>query len=162
MSKNKLFVVMGVSGVGKTTVGRLLAEKLILPFLDADDFHPKENIEKMSSGVPLNDDDRYGWLLALNKVLQQHQKGGAVLACSALKEKYRDLISKGLATSVTFVFLEGTYAQLLERLRERKGHFMPPELLKSQLETLEPPQSAIKIGISHTPDKIVEQITRQL
>ena len=162
MKKNKLFVVMGVSGVGKTTVGRLLAGTLAIPFIDADDFHPKENIEKMSSGIPLNDDDRYGWLLALNKVLQQHQKDGAVLACSALKEKYRNLIRKGLEKYVTFVFLEGTYTQLQERLQERKGHFMPPKLLKSQLETLEPPKSAIKVAISHTPDEIVEQIIRQL
>ena len=162
MNNAKLLVVMGVSGVGKTTVGSLLAEALTLPFIDADDFHPKENIEKMASGIPLNDDDRHDWLLALNEVLLKHKSTGAVLACSALKEKYRELLSNGIAKYVTFVFLEGTYAQLQERLQERKGHFMPAELLKSQLETLEPPKSAIKIAISYTSDEIVEQIIRQL
>ncbi len=160
MKKDELFVIMGVSGVGKTTVGKLLADTLALPFIDADDFHPKENIAKMASGMPLNDNDRHQWLLNLNGVLLEHQKMGAVLACSALKEKYRDLLSSGLKKSLRFILLEGSFEQLKQRLQARKGHFMPAELLTSQLETLEPPKNAIKVSISHTPDEIVAQIIR--
>ncbi len=160
MKKDELFVVMGVSGVGKTTVGKLLANALTLPFIDADDFHPKENIAKMASGIPLNDNDRHQWLLNLNGVLLEHQKTGAVLACSALKEKYRDLLNSGLKKPLRFILLEGSFEQLKQRLQARKGHFMPAKLLTSQLETLEPPQNAIKVSISHTPDEIVAQIIR--
>lgn len=162
MQKVRLFVVMGVSGVGKTTIGKLLAKELTLPFIDADDFHPKENIAKMSSGIPLNDEDRQTWLIALNKVLVQHQQTGAILACSALKESYRGMIAKGIEDTITFIFLSGTFEQLQERIRQRKDHFMPSGLLKSQFETLEPPEKAIEVSISLTPNEVIQQIKSQL
>ena len=162
MGRNKLFVVMGVSGSGKTTVGRMLGTILEHPFIDGDDLHPQENIKKMASGAPLNDEDRYNWLLKLNETLQNHQQSGVILACSALKEKYRELLRKGLGNTVTFVYLEASYDLVKSRMAQRTEHFMPLELLQSQFETLEPPKGAITVSISFPPEEIVKQIIRQL
>ena len=150
-------IVMGVSGSGKTTIGKKLAEKLGWPFFDADDFHPRENVAKMVAGIPLNDQDRAGWLAALSKLIQQETSAGnsGVLACSALKESYRQVLSCG---QVRFVYLKGTYELILARMASRGGHFMKPAMLVSQFATLEEPSSALTVDISLPEDEIVQAI----
>ncbi|MEL7089040.1 MAG: gluconokinase, partial [Planctomycetota bacterium] len=130
------WVVMGVSGCGKSTVGRALAEALRTDFYDADDFHPEANVAKMASGQPLNDDDRGPWLDRLSELLRD--RPGAVLACSALKKAYRDRLSRG-GDAVRFAHLHADFSTLQDRMLGRDDHFMPAALLKSQLDTLEPP-----------------------
>lgn len=149
---------MGVSGCGKSTVGQLLANELKIPFFDGDDFHPSENITKMESGIPLNDDDRKGWLESLNQLAIKHAASGAVIACSALKELYRVQLSHQLDKTMMFVYLEGTFEEINNRLKQRTGHYMPANLLKSQFDTLEPPTNALRISISKTPEKQVSEI----
>jgi carbohydrate kinase (thermoresistant glucokinase family) len=156
-SKHILFV-MGVSGSGKSTIGKLLASALGYPFFDGDDFHPDHNIKKMAAGKPLNDEDRYEWLLALNELAKNHTSKGAVIACSALKESYRDLLQKGIDTKVHYIYLKGSFEEILERLQQRKEHFMPLELLQSQFEALSPPKNAIVVEIKEQPEKIVDSI----
>lgn len=151
---NSTYVIMGVSGSGKTTIGKLLATHLRLPFLDADDFHPKENIEKMTEGIPLNDTDRWPWLEQLRKQLT-NQVSGAVLACSALKESYRNILSEN--NEVVFIYLEGDYDTIFERMKQR-NHFMKPELLASQFKDLEPPTHAISVPINKTEEEILSEI----
>lgn len=143
----KAIVVMGVSGSGKTTVAKKLAKKLNYFFYDADDFHPKANIEKMSRGVPLNDDDRLPWLESLRDLLQKNLKFGkpTIMACSALKKSYRDILRQ--AGKVKIVYLKGDFETIYSRMQERK-HFMKPEMLKSQFADLEEPNNAIEIDIS--------------
>jgi len=149
-----IYVIVGVSGSGKTAVGRALAERLGLPFYDADDFHPPANVAKMSGGVPLEDADREPWLRTLaGKIREWNAAGGAVLACSALKEKYRQLLRQGGA--VTFVFLEVSKELLAQRLRQRKGHFMPASLLESQLASLEVPTDALRVDGSGSVEAVV-------
>ena len=161
--KPRIIYIMGVSGSGKTTIGKELAEKMDMPFFDGDDFHPIANKEKMRSGIPLTDEDREGWLIAINrKAKEQEKKDGAVIACSALKEKYRKLLSKGISDSVYWVFLQGSFELIKERMQERKEHFMPPSLLASQFDTLEIPKNAIKADISKTPDEIVASIISEI
>ena len=129
-------VLFGVSGSGKTTLGKSLADYLNAPFYDADDFHPPLNIEKMKSGIPLHDTDRYPWLHALgDQVVRRHEDGRVILACSALKSEYREL----LATygPICFYLIEGNFELISNRLEQRDGHFMPPSLLRSQFESLE-------------------------
>lgn len=154
-----IYYIMGVSGSGKTTIGTMLAKKLNLPFFDADSFHPAENIEKMSLGKPLNDQDRVGWLQAIhNKAVEiLNRGGGAVITCSALKEVYRQTISDGIADSVKWVILNGEYDLIKKRMDER-SHFMPPALLKSQFETLETPDYGIHVSIEKTPEEIISEI----
>jgi carbohydrate kinase (thermoresistant glucokinase family) len=154
-------VVMGICSCGKTLIGRMLAEKLGLPFYDADDFHSKENIKKMKSQIPLNDNDRFPWLNAMaQKMTEWEKKGGAVLACSALKESYRQILRTG--PSVQFVFLKGTKEIIRQRMKNRKDHFMPSSLIDSQLDTLEEPADAITINIAKTPQEIVNEILKKL
>lgn len=157
-----VIVVMGVSGSGKTEIGKLLSKELSRPFFDGDDFHPEANIKKMSSGNPLNDDDRKEWLIQLNKLAMEHKHTGAVIACSALKKNYRSLLRAGMGSCLAFVYLEGSFDLIKSRLSKRKGHFMPLDLLKSQFDTLEPPSKAIKVSIDETPEKIVKEIVKQL
>lgn len=153
---------MGVSGVGKTTIGKHLAAQLQLSFYDADDFHPKANIDKMSNGIPLQDKDRWPWLDHIAAQMPIWVGQGAILACSALKEVYRKrLVPSEFQKNVQWIYLEGTYNTIKERLVKRKGHFFNPELLKSQFETLEPPLYGLKIDISNTIDKIIQKITNQ-
>ena len=131
-----VYVLFGVSGSGKTTLGKSLADYLNAPFYDADDFHPPLNIEKMKSGIPLNDTDRYPWLHALgDQVVRRHEDGSAILACSALKSEYREL----LATygPIRFYLIEGSFELISSRLEQRDDHFMPHSLLRSQYESLE-------------------------
>ena len=148
---------MGVSGCGKTTVGRALAERLDATFLDADDFHPAINVEKMRSGTPLNDDDRAPWLATLNRELRERSLGGerVVLACSALKLRYREAITAQLA-HVEWIFLDGSFEMIAERVRSRAHHYMPESLLCSQFEALERPDSAICISVELTTAEQVE------
>ncbi len=149
---------MGVTGCGKTTVGKLLADQLGWEFYDADDFHPPQNVEKMRSGIPLNDEDRIPWLEALANLI--HQTGpecGFVLACSALKHDYRKLLRVGLKP-VQFVYLKGTSDLIRERLEARRGHYMNPKLLRSQFDTLEEPKDALYVDIAPEPEEIVASI----
>ena len=154
-----VIIVMGVSGCGKTTVGKLLAERLGLPFYDADDFHPIENVEKMKSGEPLNDADRHPWLASLSWEIEKWNMGsGAVLACSALKENYRSILRPKDTEEVHFVYLKGTEELIHNRLKNRKDHYMPPDLLRSQFEALEEPDDALVVSIEKSPEEIVDEI----
>lgn len=153
-----MYLIMGVSGCGKSTIGRLLAKDLSIPFFDGDDYHPASNIKKLSEGIPLNDDDRHGWLVELNLLAKQHLLHGAVIACSALKEKYRKTLRKDIEDKVCLIYLEGSIKEIRERLTNRKDHFMPAALLKSQFDTLEPPSDAITVAISLPPEDIVDNI----
>lgn len=149
---------MGVSGSGKTTIGRLLAQELGLPFFDADDFHSDANRLKMSRGIPLDDDDRVEWLGALKAVLEEN--ADCVLACSALKEAYRGILR--VDTGVRFVHLRGSYGQIEARMALRREHYMPVQLLKSQFEALEEPADAFSVDITHTPQEIAAIIRKGL
>jgi gluconokinase len=150
---------MGVSGAGKTTIGKLLALRLGCDFLDADEFHPPQNVAKMASGVPLTDADRLPWLESLNRMLAE--KPRAVLACSALKASYRDILARGLA-DCRFVHLRGDIELIRARLAERRHRYMPASLLESQFATLEPPRGAIDVEISAGPEDCVEAIASRL
>jgi carbohydrate kinase (thermoresistant glucokinase family) len=162
VDKRRIFYIMGVSGCGKSTIGRELARTLSLPFFDGDDYHPEENIAKMSEGLPLNDQDRKVWLEALNNLAGKHQQNGAVIACSALKKTYRDILNENILPPPVWVYLEGSYETILNRLQQRKGHFMPTALLKSQFDILEAPEEAIKVSVTQTPEEIVAEILKQL
>jgi gluconokinase len=152
---------MGVVGAGKTTVGRLLAERLGWCFADADDFHPVANVEKIRQGIPLDDSDRAPWLSALrDAILHWNAKGqDAVLACSALKRKYRDVLR---VSGVHFVYLKGDFELIEQRLRNRSGHFASDSILKSQFEDLEKPADAITVEIDKTPEALVTEIITRL
>ena len=158
MDKPLIYIVMGVSGCGKSTIGKLLAATLKIPFFDGDDFHPEANVQKMASGLPLNDEDRKGWLQKLNEIAIEHKASGAVIACSALKETYRNTLKENLEQQMVFVYLKGTFEEINARLKERQGHYMPIELLKSQFETLEAPADEIQVSINHSPDEIISEI----
>ena len=151
-------LVMGVSGCGKTTIGRKLAVALGLPFIEGDKYHSADNRSKMASGEPLTDADRLPWLSTLSRMLAEHEStGGSVLACSALKESYRAILRSGLAGRLEIVWLDGSREVLLARVSHRPGHFFPPELLDSQLRTLEPPLPAIRLNIGLSIDELVER-----
>lgn len=154
-------IVMGVAGSGKTTVGRLLATELGWVFADADDFHSAANRAKMSAGQPLNDDDRKPWLNSLRLQIDRwlDEKTDAVLACSALKESYRQILLSGKG-GVRLVYLYGDKQLIFARLNQRSNHYMPPTLLDSQLATLEPPQDALKLDVVATPPELVAMIRK--
>lgn len=151
-------VLMGVSGSGKTTIGKALAEATNGKFFDADDFHPPENLEKMRAGIPLTDADRWDWLERLKKLIAKQDDGWVFLACSALKESYRAVLESG-GKDVRFVFLNGNKALIRERMKECRGHFMPGALLDSQFETLEIPRDALVVDVSESPEMLVRQIS---
>jgi carbohydrate kinase (thermoresistant glucokinase family) len=156
-----IIVVMGICSSGKTLIGKMLAERLSLNFYDADDYHPSSNIRKMSSQIPLKDDDRLPWLKSMaDQIPQWESKGGAVLACSALKESYRKILKSG--GSVRFVFLKGTKEVVLERMKDRKDHFMPTSLVDSQLQILQEPNNAVTVDIANTPEDIIHEILKEL
>jgi gluconokinase len=154
---------MGVSGCGKTAVGERLSQGLGLPFYDGDDFHPAENIAKMAQGIPLDDEDRRPWLRALNKLIQKHLAEGRslVLACSALKQAYRDQLSQGNPNTL-FIYLKGDFDLIYTRMQERAGHYMKAEMLRSQIEALEEPTGALVIDIHQDIDTINTQIMKSL
>jgi gluconokinase len=160
MKTPKTLIVMGVSGCGKSFIGAKVAQSLGGVFEDGDDFHPASNIEKMASGTPLTDDDRDPWLDILREriVLNQGQAACYVLACSALKQSYRDRLQGDDAPeTLVFVYLEGS-KELIRQRMEARDHFMPPALLDSQFATLERPGDAIVVAIELTPDEIVNAI----
>ena len=161
-----LYVVMGVSGSGKTTIGAKLARARNLAFLEGDDLHPAQNVERMAAGIPLTDDDRRPWLLAIAGQLRDAKRAGMglVVTCSALKRSYRDLLRSVGAADVHFVYLKATRAILVERLANRRDHFMPPALLDSQLTTLEEPapdEHAWVCDIREAPDAIVADLVKR-
>ena len=158
-----VIVVMGVSGSGKSSVAAELADRLSLPFLDGDDFHPQSNRDKMSQGIPLTDDDRWPWLdilgAAINNTAAEH--GGAIATCSALRRVYRNRLTKAIDLPVVYVHLTGCRETLLKRMQARKNHYMPPSLLDSQLATLEDPEPdepVITLSIEPPVTEIVAQL----
>lgn len=161
MTSPRIFIIMGVSGCGKSTLGQQLAQQLGWDFFDADDFHPPANVAKMANGVPLTDADRAPWLAALRELLLARlgAEAPAVLACSALKQRYRDeLLAQQPA--VQFIYLQGDFATFYQRLTARV-HYMPPTLLQSQFEALEPPAHALTLDATLPMAALIAAITRQ-
>ena len=163
----RLIVVMGVSGCGKSSVGMALAAKMSKPFLDADDYHPPANVAKMSRGVPLTDADRWPWLDRFAMALTQRADASEVVvsACSALRKSYREQLSASAGEPILFVYLNGSRAQIAERLAGRKHHFMPAELLDSQFATLEPPsvdENVLVVDIGPPVDVLTDNILKAL
>jgi len=158
-------IIWGVAGVGKTTIGELLAQELGWKFYDADDFHSAANIDKMQRGIPLTDEDRQPWLETLRKVIEQSlaENDNAVLACSALKQKYRDRLR--VSEQVKFVFLHGSRDRIAEQLKRRRGHFVDPKLLDSQFADLEEPkpsEHAVTVELGDDPPELVQKIKMSL
>lgn len=154
----KLVVVMGVAGSGKTTVGAMLAEAMDCAFLDGDSLHSARNVEKMSRGMALTDADRAPWLAAIHaRLLDSFSRGESlVVACSALKESYRAVLAEGIP--IAWIYLKGDAELVRSRLQSRRGHYMKPELLASQFETLEEPSGAFVVDASLPPGMILEQV----
>ena len=157
-----ILIVMGVVGAGKTTVGRLLAEQLRYEFADADDFHPQANIDKISHGIALSDEDREPWLERLRERILEWDADGtnAVLACSALKSSYREKLKAG--RDLRFIYLKGSAELIAQRLASRHGHFAGKSILGSQMADLEEPGDAVTVDIGGTPPEIAAQIRRKL
>lgn len=159
-----IVLVMGVSGSGKSTIGRSLADRLDAAFLEADDFHPAANVAKMAGGEPLTDEDRWPWLEALADGIRRARDGGhtVVVACSALKQVYRDRLLTGQREEARVVHLAGEPALIARRMAARSDHFMPPSLLATQIATLESPTNAVTVDIAAPPDALVETILNAL
>lgn len=160
-----LYVVMGVSGSGKSVIGAALARALDIDFVEGDDYHPAENVERMAAGIPLSDDDRVQWLRSLaNRIREAKDVGtGLVVSCSALKRSYRDML-RAAAPALRFVFLKGERALIAERLAGRRGHYMPPSLLASQFATLEEPspdEDAWVCDIRQSPQSLVAALAAE-
>ncbi len=158
-----LYVMMGVCGSGKSLIGARLARALDIAFVEGDDLHPPANVKRMAAGMPLTDADRHAWLIAIAARLREAQRAnvGLVVSCSALKRRYRDLLRSGGAAAARFVYLAGSRALLAERLANRRGHFMPPALLESQLAILEEPspdEHAWVCDIREAPDAIIADL----
>jgi gluconokinase len=158
-----VLILMGPMGCGKTTVGKMLAEKLRWPFYDADDFHPKENVEKMRAGIALTDEDRKIWLEALHGMIQGWLERGqnTILACSALKQTYREALGVN-QTTVRTIYLKGSYDLIRKRIEERHHPYMDKDLLRSQFNTLEEPTEGLWVDISPAPEKIVRSLLENL
>jgi gluconokinase len=158
-----VIITMGVEGTGKTTIGKMLAEKLGWKFYDADDYHPKRNIEKMRRGIPLNDEDRWPWLKEVRKVIDSslNLNEPSIIACSALKSSYRQYL-KQQNDKIIFVYLKGDKNTISKRLALRKGHFAGTQLLESQLQTLEEPECVLTCDISRQPEVITDYIIEKL
>lgn len=160
--RGESYILMGVSGSGKSLIGAKTAAVLGAKFIDGDDLHPAKNIDKMSASIPLTDEDRLPWLERLNdasySLYKKNETG--LIVCSALKKRYRDILRKG-SPNVRFLWLDGDYETILERMAKRQGHFMPVELLKSQFAALERPEQeeddVMRVDINHEVDNVVEQ-----
>jgi len=163
MKTFRFFIVMGVSGSGKTSVGKSLAKHLGWDFYDADDFHPPENVTKMAKAVPLTDFDRAPWLAALHVLISSSltQNRPGVLACSALKERYRQKLLEG-NDGVRLIYLKGSYDLIWSRMSARKDHYMKPHMLQSQFETLEEPANALTVDITSSVNEIVKVILQNM
>jgi gluconokinase len=150
---------MGVAGSGKSTIGKILSDRIGWNFYDGDDFHTAANLEKMSHGIPLNDEERQDWLLALKDLINNltNQNSNAILACSALKENYRQILQDN-HQNIIWVYLKGSYEQIYSRIKQRQDHFFSANLLKSQFATLEEPKADLTIDISLNQKAIVEEI----
>ncbi|MBC5837457.1 NADP-dependent phosphogluconate dehydrogenase [Flavobacterium muglaense] len=160
---NNVIFIMGVSGCGKSTVGQLLSKRLKVTFFDGDDFHPQSNVDKMSNGVPLNDEDRYGWLVTLNKLAKETlESNSCVIVCSALKQSYRDILSTDIQNQTKWIHLAGSFDQILDRINKRENHYMQSDLLQSQFDILEEPLNALEIKIDLKPEDIVEIIAKKM
>jgi gluconokinase len=162
-----LIVVMGVAGSGKTTIASGLAEKLGVPFVEGDSLHPTANVKKMAGGVPLTDDDRWPWLEAIGERMEVERVTGhgVVVSCSALKHVYRDCLRKKVNGKVQFILLDGSRELITDRMKQRKGHFMPPALLDSQFATLEKPtpdEHAVVLDISHAVPALLAEAARSI
>ncbi len=154
---NLVIYIIGVSGCGKTTIGQALSKETAIPFYDGDDFHPVENIQKMQAGNALTDEDRWGWLAAINRFAQEKNKAhGLIIACSALKEKYRLILEKGLEGHCLWIHLQNDFDLIAERLEKRSDHFMSPSLLASQFEALETPEKAFSITNVEVKDTVAQ------
>ncbi|MGV0910927.1 gluconokinase [Martelella sp. FOR1707] len=152
-------IVMGVSGSGKSSIARRLAERAGHGFIEGDDLHPAANVEKMSRGIPLQDEDRWPWLALIGDAIAGHRKEGVVVTCSALKKAYRDRLREAAGGPLAFVFLDGSEALLSARMGHRTGHFMPVSLLQSQLATLERPDGepgVVVVDIDQSLEAIVD------
>lgn len=161
---SRVIYIMGVAGSGKSTIGGQFAEATGLPFYDGDDFHPDANVEKMTAGQPLTDEDRADWLAAIHRFVVEKLEAGQslVLACSALKARYRATLSAGIEAQTTWVYLEGSYNLIKSRMEARKDHFMPPALLQSQFDALEPPADAVVLSIEAPPEVLVARLKEQV
>lgn len=159
-----VYILMGVSGAGKTLIGQKLSNKLGIPFFDGDNFHPDQNVEKMKSGNPLNDKDRRPWLkLLAKKINEWNKEGDAILACSALKGRYRELLrSESSEENIAFIYLKGPKSLIAERISDRSDHFMPEKLLDSQFDALEEPKKCVTVDINQSPDAVVDTIVNKL
>nr|WP_320141224.1 gluconokinase [uncultured Cohaesibacter sp.] len=160
-----LVIVMGVSGCGKSTIGAGLAKLQGVPYLDADDFHPEANVDKMSKGIPLTDEDRWPWLQRLGDIIKDYanKNGGVVIACSALRRIYRQKLSQAAGLPVLFAHLDGDRDLLFSRMKARKDHYMPASLLESQIQTLEKPGSdepAVSLSIDQSIAEIIGQLNQ--
>ena len=159
-----VLILMGVSGTGKTTIGKILAAEPGWAFIEGDDFHPAENVEKINAGIPLNDEERWPWVQALRSRVDEACERGekVVLACSALKQDYREYLEQNHPNCVSYVYLHGPKGLIRSRLAERKGHFMDPALLQSQFEALEPPKGALQVDVTPAPEAIAAEIRDRL
>jgi gluconokinase len=167
IEEKPLIVVMGVAGSGKTTLAARLAEKLGIPFVEGDSLHPPANVKKMAGGIPLTDDDRWPWLEAIGERMEVERVTGhgVVVACSALKRAYRDCLRTHVHGKIHFFLLDGSRQLIGDRMKHRKGHFMPPALLDSQFATLErpaPDEHAVILDISHKPAQLVEEAAKSI
>ncbi len=160
--KKTVVIVMGVSGCGKTTIGKKLSKKLELPFYDADDFHPKSNFDKMKKGIPLNNEDRFPWLNIIADSIKKWQDDeGAIVACSALKESYREILSSK-NKDIVWIYLDGSQSLIQDRMERRQNHFMKAEMLTSQFTDLEVPNYGIHVAISQSPEEIINELMLKL
>ena len=152
-----IYIITGVAGSGKTTFGKLLAQKLNLPFFDADNFHPASNVQKMHEGLPLNDSDRQPWLNRLaENIFAWQQEGGAVLACSALKERYRKSLMAVPSSEITWIYLKAPRELIASRLSRRKNHFFNARLLDSQFEALEEPAYGVHLDVTNNTEELLD------
>jgi gluconokinase len=154
------FVILGVSGVGKSTVGSAAAAQLDLPFIEGDDFHPPSNVAKMSAGIALSEEDRMPWIDRLTGEVNRHGQRDLVIACSALTKRVRDRLRSGIGQPVRFIHLDAPAERIQQRLSERSGHFMKARMLTSQLATLEPPVNAARVNTDRSLQAVVKDVVR--